>query len=423
MFVDFNKVFKEKKPTEHTIPPALLEYFSNLLPKNLRYTVDKNNNCLLVSEKESMDIGGFKVAPTAEQIKILGEYYTVKDVLNYCENSQQPIPLKLEKEGFISLNGEEVSIDKLFFNPFNPLQYISGTFYMYPHKFPGPFPVTLGYNDYQITVTVKRVPNNSISIAAFESDCSKAIYIKYFIDLTKNTMTFSMSINTTIAKTIKDIVSVISIYNAFIEGKGTFNNIPFNISLETDNVKKIDQRTLCFWEKILKIEEVLNVSFVPPHGNIDSDSIYMVEELYQNLINHKPVRDNDKIDSISNNWEFSNPDKDLKDLVGKSIVFQFEATENIELFGVKLQLPALVGIFNSVVKDFSITEDSKYKITLVDESEDKERYTSIICFKTEEELLKNKSSDFNKMVDLLHDAKSVQEYLQVDEKQSANNDN
>lgn len=423
MFVDFNKVFKEKKPTEHTIPPALLEYFSNLLPKNLRYTVDKNNNCLLVSEKESMDIGGFKVAPTAEQIKILGERYTIDDVLNYCENSQQPIPLKLDKDGFILLNGEEVAIDRLCFDPFKSAKYVSGTFYIHPYKFPDPFPVTLGCEKHQTTVTVKRVPNNSVSIAAFESDKNKAIYIKYFIDLAKNAMTFSMSINTTKAKTIKDIVSVISIYNAFIEGKGTFNSIAFNIHLEADQVKKIDPRMLCFWEKLLKIEAVLGVSFVPPHENIDSDSIYIVEQLYQNLINHKPVRDKDKIDSISNNWEFSNPDKDLKDLVGKSIVFQFEATENIELFGVKLQLPALVGIFNSVVKDFSITEDSKYKITLVDESEDKERYTSIICFKTEEELLKNKSSDFNKMVDLLHDAKSVQEYLQVDEKQSANNDN
>lgn len=417
MFVDFNKVFKEKKPTEHTIPPALLKYFSDLLPKNLKYIVDKNGKCLLVSEKESMDIGGFKIAPTAEQLKILGERYTIDDVLNYCENSQQPIPLKLEKDGYILLNGEEVAIDRLYFDPFKSAKYASGTFYIHPYKFPGPFPVTLECKNYQTTVIVKRVPNNSVSIAAFESDKNNAIYIKYFIDLAKNTMTFSMSINTTKTKTIKDTISVISIYNAFIEGKGTFNNIPFNISLETDNVKKIDQRTLRFWEKILKIEEVLDVSFVPPHGNIDSDSIYMVEKLYQNLINHKPVRDKDKIDSISNKWEFSNPDKDLKDLVGKSIVFQFEATENIELFGVKLELPALVGIFNSVVKEFTITEDDKHKLTLVDVSKDKKRYTSIICFKTEEELLKNKSSDFNKMVDLLHDAKSVQEYLQEDEKQ------
>ena len=46
MFVDFNKKKKKKKPTEHTIPPALLEYFSNLLPKNLRLSEILLENCL-----------------------------------------------------------------------------------------------------------------------------------------------------------------------------------------------------------------------------------------------------------------------------------------------------------------------------------------------------------------------------------------
>ena len=90
----------------------------------------------------------------------------------------------------------------------------------------------------------------------------------------------------------------------------------------------------------------------------------------------------------------------------------FEVTENIELFGVKLQLPALTGIFNSVVKEYSITKEGKQKLILVDESEEKKRYTSIICFKTEDEMKSYKSPEFQKVVDLLHEAKTVQEYLQ-----------
>lgn len=412
MFVDFNKVFKEKQPTEHAIPPALLEYFNSSLPKNLKYKVDKNGNCILVSERESVNIGGFKFAPTTEQKKILGEHYSINDVLNYCDNSQQPIPLELEKEGVILLNGEEVPVDKLFFNPYKPLKYKSGTFYMYPYAFPEPFPITLGCGNYNITLPVKRVPNNSVSIAAFESDKNDAIYIKYYVDLANKTMTFNMELNTIKTKTVRDIVASISIYNAFIEGKGTFNGLSFNIQLATDKVKKIDQRTLNFWGKALKIEDALGVSFVPPHENLDSDSIYLVERLFQNFINHKPVCDVNKIDSIDVKWDLSNPDKKLDDLIGKGIVLQFEATENIELFGVKLQLPALIGIFNSVVKEYSTTKGGKQKLILVDESEDKKRYTAIICFKSEDEMKSYKSSEFQKVVDLLHEAKTVQEYLQ-----------
>ena len=182
--------------------------------------------------------------------------------------------------------------------------------------------------------------------------------------------------------------------------------------MSTDKVKKIDQRTLNFWEKVLKIESTLGVSFVSPHENLDSDSIYLVERLFQNLINRKPVRDINKIDSIDVKWDFSNPDKNLDDLIGKGIVLQFEATENIELFGVELQLPALIGIFNSVVKEYSTTKEGKHRLILVDESEDKKRYTAVICFKSEVEMKSYKSSEFQKVVDLLHEAKTVQEYLQ-----------
>ena len=111
-------------------------------------------------------------------------------------------------------------------------------------------------------------------------------------------------------------------------------------------------------------------------------------------------------------WNFSNPDKNLDDLIGKGIALQFEATENIELFGVKLQLPTLIGIFNSIVKEYSITKEGKQKLILVDESEDKKRYTAVICFKSEEEMKSYKSSEFRKVVGLLHEAKTVQEYLQ-----------
>lgn len=411
MFVNFNKIFKEKQPTEHAIPPALLDYFNSSLPKNLRYIDDGKGNFILVSEAESINIGGFRFAPTIEQKKILGEHYTTNDVFNYCENSQQPIPLKLVKEGVILVNGEDVPIDKLFFNPFKRLKYDSGTFYMYPHESPEPFSVTLGCENYKIDVTVKRVPNNSVSIAAFESDKRDVVYIQYFIDVINNTMKFSLSIFVANANSFKELVAATSIYNAFIDGKGTFNNKSVNFRLDDGKAKKFDQRTILFWKKILKIEDTLGVSFVPQHENLDSNLICLVERLFQNLINHKAVRAN-KIDSIDVKWNFSNPDKNLDDLIGKGIALQFEATENIELFGVKLQLPTLIGIFNSIVKEYSITKEGKQKLILVDESEDKKRYTAVICFKSEEEMKSYKSSEFRKVVGLLHEAKTVQEYLQ-----------
>lgn len=413
MSIDFNKVFKEKKPTEHSIPPALVEYFNRSLPQGLKYNVDNNGNFVLTFESES-NLGGFKFDPTIEQKKVIGEQYTINDILSYCENSQQPIPLKLDKEGFILVNGTEFPISKLAFNLYKSLKYKFGTLYLYPNKLPKPFSVSLGYENYEINIIVKRVPNNSVSIAAFESNKNDIIYVKYFVDLKNKTISFNMTINISKAKTIKDVVAAMSIYNAFIDGKGTFNNQSFNIQLDTNIIKKIDLKIIKFWEKVLKIEEILDVSFVPQHENIDLELVYLVEQLYQNLINHRPVRDTNIVDSIETEWELTNPNQNIDDIIGKHIVFQFEATENFELFGIELHLHAIAGIFDSVIKEYTLMKDGKQKVVLRDESENKKRYTSIICFKTVEELQTFKNSKFKEIIiELLHEAKPVQEYLRM----------
>ena len=53
----------------------------------------------------------------------------------------------------------------------------------------------------------------------------------------------------------------------------------------------------------------------------------------------------------------------------------------------------------------------KQRLVLADESEEKERYTSTMCFKTEEELAKYKTKGSDDIITLFHDAKRVQEYL------------
>lgn len=47
----------------------------------------------------------------------------------------------------------------------------------------------------------------------------------------------------------------------------------------------------------------------------------------------------------------------------------------------------------------------------VDESEEKKRYISGMCFKTEGKLKEYKTINHNKMITLFHDAKMPHEYL------------
>lgn len=411
MYLNFNSVFKAKKSTEHSIPPALLDYFNRELPNGLKYVIDKEGNCILENESESMRISGIKFAPTDEQKKILGEKYSVNDVLKYCENSQQPIPIVLEKEKYITINDKEIAISKLKFNPFIPLKYEVGNIFMNPKKFKIPFPVKLGCSGYEKTLMIKRVPNNSVSVASFESEKDEVLQINYLIDTSQKRITINMSIYTINARTIRDIVISSYIYNAFVDGKGFINGHSINVQIDATKTKKINANTIFFWEKILKIEDALGISFIPPHENIDLEDELTVEMLYQNLIKHRPVRDTNQVDSIDTNWDLKNPNENLDDLINKAISFQFEATYAYELFGVKFKLPVLVGIFNSVIKEHLNTKEGKQKLILVDEGETKKRYMSLICFKTEGEMKAYKDLEANKVLESLHNAKKAQEYL------------
>ncbi|MGN0520353.1 MAG: abortive infection system toxin AbiGii family protein [Candidatus Fimenecus sp.] len=410
MFVDFNRVFKNKPQTEIAVPQALVNYLNQSLPKGVKYTVDEYGNCVITSEAESYTIGGFIFQLTEEQKKELGKNYTQKDVANYFYNLQKPIPLTLSKEGFILLNGEEFPIDKMYYNPLAPIKYVSGSFCLFPHKFPEPFHIKIGCDKYERDMEIARVPNDSVTVAAFESKTDEPLFIKYFFDEKTKKLSLSISLNLRNAKSIRDIVESISIYNAFLDGKGFLVGRPLDSKITNDTAKRFDKNSIDFWEKVLAIEEVLEVAFCPPQENIDMDTVCLVEQLFQNLVLKTPIRDRHIINSIDIDPPFAKSEAEIKKIIGVPMYFEFDATFKMQLFGRTKQLPSLIGVFNAVLSDYKV-KGKKHKLILDNESKEKQRYTVILCFKNEEELKKFKEMDHNERITLFHDAKKTQEYL------------
>lgn len=412
MFVDFNKVFKDKPQTQMAIPQPLVDYMNRSLPEGIRYVADENGNCEITSETGSFSIGGFVFEPTEKQLKILGKNYTQQDVLSYFYNSQKAIPLTLKKEGYILLNGVEFPIEKVSFNPHVPidLKYVEKSFWLYPSKFPEAFPVKMGSDKYEREILISRVPNESISIMAFESSCDEPLKVQYFINENKKSITMNLSLNLVKANTVFDLVQATSIYNAFIDGKGTLLGHSFGAGLVDTNVKKFDDKSISFWERVLDIERILEVQFYPPQDNVDTDDIYLVEQLYQSLVNKIPTRDNQRINSLDGKWDFESLGCDINDMIGKPLFFRFECTSHIELFGIKKDLPTLVGVVNAVLDEYKI-EDNKQEIIFGDESQEKKRFNSIMFFESEDELLRFVSGNHQEIIEMFQNAKRPNEYV------------
>ena len=108
-------------------------------------------------------------------------------------------------------------------------------------------------------------------------------------------------------------------------------------------------------------------------------------------------------------------EKDIRESIGQPLFFEFTAVRSIELFGIELELPCLLRIFNAILAGLREEGNTK-KIILDDQSCDKPRYTSFLCFKDEEHMKKYEESvDRNISITQFHDAKRAGEYLIVQE--------
>ena len=413
MFVSFNKVFNKKQQSQTEVPQAMLDHMNSQLPKGIKYISSDDGRCTIVSENGSFTLGGIVFRPTEEQKKILGKNYTYDDVMAYFYNAQKQMPLELKRDGYITLNGQEIPIDQMSYNPILPsVKYVSGSFMAFPQKFPPPFSLTVGVADgtYSRTLTVSRIPNESVHVATFQSKEDEPLMIKYSIDEKNQKLNMSITFNLKFAKTIRDVVESTMIYNAYLSGNALLGGAPLDVITCDVTATKFDLKSALFWEKVLKIEECLGVNFIPPMDDVQNDDIILVEELYQNLINHVPIRDTQKLTSIGGNWDFNDANRDIKDSVGLAIFFQFHSIVDAELFGVKFSLPILTGVCNARIKEIN-TKEEKPKLVLEDESEEKKQYMCTMFFLTEEEMEAYIAMGINEMVKIFETAKTVKEYL------------
>lgn len=410
MFIDFNRVFKDKPQTEIALPKTLISYMNKQLPKGVKYVIQDGGICMIMGDDAPMNIGGFSLKLTKEQERILGEHYSEDDLMSYLYNSQKAIPLELKKEGVILINGEEFPIEKMVVSPMDPIQYQDGKMCLIPISFGETFKLTVGCEKYTEELIVSRMPNESIHIAKFESKKDDPLYLQYQIDKKNETFKANISYNLKYAKTIKDVVKSVSIYNAFLKGNGYLEGQKINTNIFGNEKKMFDEKSIFFWEKVLKIEKYLKVSFTPPRDDVKSDTMCLVETLYQNLINKIPVRDKKVIEAIDGDEGSLITKEETHELLEKPIYLEFETMVKEELFGVELEFPAMVGIFNAMLKKIDC-DGKKQKIILEDESEQNRRYTSILRFKSENELDKFKKKDYNQRITLFHDAMKAQNYM------------
>ena len=210
-------------------------------------------------------------------------------------------------------------------------------------------------------------------------------------------------------KTVKDIVETISIYNAFYEGKGLFAGEIVNHKFSNPEESPFTNSIVLFWEKVLAVESVLKINFVPTLDPVDYETTATVERLFQGIVNNQPFKSREKINSVTRKCL----DDDFIDrYLGTIGYFEFDSVINYSIFKTKIELPAIVGMFNTKIVRFSNINKGKEQVIFFDDaSEQDKRFCVIKLFKNDEERSTFQKYDRKKIIKVFSKAKSIEEYM------------
>lgn len=407
MFVDFNRLMKQEEEPKSRIPEALVEYLNKKLPEGVKYHKTKDGDyCLLPDENGNFSMGELVFKPNEHQKKVLGKKCSFDDILEYIYNSQKPMRIGTKDGKTVLVNGERIPLSDLFLSPHIDLNDENFIQYIYPQKFPVPQLITLSCDNIEQQIYIQRVANDSVHERIFESLENELIFFQLKLNDNSPVYSITIKINLHQIKRIHTLITAMKICNAFTSGKLKIDDKLIEIADKDKQKNRFEQQTIDYWEKLLKIEQVLNLEFKPNSNEVDFQTANEVEKLYQCLINKVPYKENRKFNTITGNWNVEN---EIDNSIGKSIYLTFEGQEGFNLYGQEFDLFYRTYIFNCIFKKIEKEESGKITLHLDDISEDKMRYTSTLLFQSEDEL---DNYDFEKNIDKFQNARTYLEYTQ-----------
>lgn len=391
------------------LPQQLVDSLSNKLPDGLKYVQCKDGVCTIVSDDDSIRIDGLEIQITDKMKKVLGSSFSTIDLQNYLYNSQTTVELKPVNPGYITVDGKKIKMEEFIYEPFSRLHYDNRKFYLQPPPMKEKIEFNIGTKDYSEKIEFKRKPDDSINNIRFVSTKKSHLVMEIYFDDNDKKIDLKVSYNLKGILKIEEVVEVLEVYYAFVDGKGYINgNIVKGTNKNTD--KSIDNKRLDFWKRFLSVEKELDKSFdLSKNGyGITDEEIDDINELYLNLIEKKPIRINNRINDISG---ILDKDKELLEKVPQNttIMSRFNIKTTYTIKGRRITLPSIVMMFNARCTKV-IIKDKKYKMLFEDISEEKKMYYSVMSFlnqETMEEFLK----DEKKAISIFEKAKQKGELL------------
>lgn len=171
-------------------------------------------------------------------------------------------------------------------------------FFLQPRPFPSPYELEFSGNGHTRTLTMQRQPLADLNKTLIKNIDDDALQVSMTVIEDTETLQFFFNFNLQKVDTIDEVLSVLLVYQAFIQGDGQVIGMNLPSAPISDVEKETLNDLLTFWSKMSNVEKKLGVQFPLDLPLSDEEDIWLMK-LYASFVKEEPFRENIKYTSIS----------------------------------------------------------------------------------------------------------------------------
>jgi hypothetical protein len=384
MFSNFKKAFK-KKEINKEIPQEIIDLLNEKLPKGFKYQQMGEGVCAKVPIAP-----GAKITVQLDTKNLPKEIRTAEKLMEFMYRTQESITILPDKDGCITVNDTKLKIDELIETPLKDKKLKECKMSISPPPFPPPFIVPIKVNGIRKDISFQRYPYADMQKSLFRNTDNGILKLSYLINEENRSMNFSFNIEIEKAENIAQILEALRFYEAFQRNDFKIAGMEVTKITATEEEQAIIE-TINFWERIYELEKVLGNKFVPEFP-ITQNVAERLEQLYRSFVEKKPYKEYVDINSITTSITGDVQKKAvLSPTEAMFYYLQKEPEPEFILWGIKISLYSVVGIFDLRVRDIVLLNKRQKKYKLITEpTTEQGSYISILYFLTEEEAINYK---------------------------------
>lgn len=383
MFSNFKDAFIRKPQFTIQTPESVLNVLSKDLPDGFRYINDHNGFCRIDCDGV-MDFGELRLQIPEEAKSLFAELDTVtmNDVITYAQNSQTNIEVLPDPDGFFTVNGKKINVDKFVIAPLKDLQLRNGKVYIMAPPFPPPFPIEVAGNGFSLTLMVQRQAINSITKVKIGTVSKSALDINYILE-PKVAGKLTLNITMCPSSSAYETLAAKEIFNAFIRGEGTLCGATIR-SNEKNIANTVPDEVIRFWHQIVDVEKALDIKF-DVAKEMTFDDIKIIKELHRCFVEGMPFKTYLNENTLRGIGEFMHDSIEI----GKEILFEYTESGQIDLLGTTIKCYRLTGIFGGAVNEIQEPQEgtSGEFFVKMRPVEGKKMYSATQYFRDEDSLI------------------------------------